>query len=133
MPDVALQLGVRFVVEGSVRLSNANLRISTQLIDAASGHALWSGRFDRRKDEAVDLQEDIARGIISELEPALKLPTYTDSAQKTWMSGRTTIRRSGRLRLMVGAGMPWPRRSRNFKKALPLTRLLASGTPITLC
>ena len=71
VPDVALQLGVRFVVEGSVRMSNANLRISTQLIDAASGHVLWSGRFDRRRDEAVDLQEDIARGIISELEPEL--------------------------------------------------------------
>ncbi len=71
VPDVALQLGVRFVVEGSVRVSNANLRISTQLIDAASGHVLWSGRFDRPRDEAVDLQEDIARGIISELEPEL--------------------------------------------------------------
>ena len=71
VPDVALQLGVRFVVEGSVRLNNANLRISTQLIDAASGYVLWSGRFDRRRDQAVDLQEDIARGIISELEPQL--------------------------------------------------------------
>ncbi|MBT9505172.1 winged helix-turn-helix domain-containing protein [Rhodoferax sp.] len=71
VPEVALQLGVRFVVEGSVRLNNDTLRISTQLIDAASGHVLWSGRFDRRRDQAVDLQEDIARGIISELEPEL--------------------------------------------------------------
>ena len=54
-----------------MRLSNTNLRISTQLIDAASGHVLWSGRFDRRKDEAVNLQEDISRGIISEIEPEL--------------------------------------------------------------
>lgn len=71
VPEVAVQLGVRFVVEGSVRLSNKSLRISTQLIDAATGHVLWSGRFDRHRDEAVDLQEDIARGIISELEPEL--------------------------------------------------------------
>jgi TolB-like protein len=71
MPDVALQLGVRFVVEGSVRLNNDSVRISTQLIEAASGHVLWSGRFDRRRPEAVDLQEDIARGILSELEPEL--------------------------------------------------------------
>ena len=71
MPEVARQLGVRFVVEGSVRQTNDTLRILTQLIDAASGHVLWSGRFDRRRDEAVDLQEDIARGIISELEPEL--------------------------------------------------------------
>lgn len=71
VPEVAQQLGVRFVVEGSVRLRNDALRIATQLIDAATGHVLWSGRFDRRRDEAVDLQEDIARGILSELEPEL--------------------------------------------------------------
>ncbi len=71
LPEVALQLGVRFVVEGSVRLKSDVLRVSTQLTDAASGRVLWSGRFDSRRDEAVDLQEDIARGIISELEPEL--------------------------------------------------------------
>lgn len=71
VPEVAQQLGVRFVVEGSVRLLNDALRVVVQLIDAATGHLLWSGRFDRQRDEAVDLQEDIARGIISELEPEL--------------------------------------------------------------
>ncbi len=71
LPEIAMQLGVRFVVEGSVRPVGDALRISTQLSDAASGHVLWSGRFDRQPDEAVDLQEDIARGIISELEPEL--------------------------------------------------------------
>ncbi len=71
VPEVALQLGVRFVVEGSVRLNNDSLRVSTQLIEAASGYVLWSGRFDRYRHEAVDLQEDIARGILSELEPEL--------------------------------------------------------------
>jgi len=72
LPEVALQLGVRFVVEGSMRPLGDVLRISTQLTDAASGHVLWSGRFDRHRDEAVDLQEDIARGIITELEPELR-------------------------------------------------------------
>ena len=71
VPEVALQLGVRFVVEGSVRQNGDTLRVATQLIDAATGHLLWSGRFDRRRNEAVDLQEEIARGIISELEPEL--------------------------------------------------------------
>jgi TolB-like protein len=69
--DIAQQLGVRFVVEGSVRLLSDGLRVSTHLSDAASGHVLWSGRFDSRRDTAIDLQEDIARGIISELEPEL--------------------------------------------------------------
>ncbi len=71
VPELALQLGVRFLVEGSVRQNNETLRVSTQLIDAATGHVLWSGRFDRLRNEAVDLQEEIARGIISELEPEL--------------------------------------------------------------
>jgi TolB-like protein/Tfp pilus assembly protein PilF len=71
LPEVALQLGVRFVVEGSVRPKDDALRVSTQLTDAASGRILWSGRFDSHRDEAVDLQEGIARGIISELEPEL--------------------------------------------------------------
>ncbi len=71
VPEVAHQLGVRFVVEGSVRLKNDGLRVSTQLTDAASGRVLWSGRFDSSRSEAVDLQEDIARGIIAELEPEL--------------------------------------------------------------
>lgn len=72
LPEVALQLGVRFVVEGSVRPVGEVLRISTQLTEAASGRVLWSGRFDSHPDEAVDLQEDIARGIITELEPELR-------------------------------------------------------------
>lgn len=71
VPEVALQLGVRFVVEGSVRLKGDLIRVSTQLTDAASGRVLWSGRFDSQRDAAVDLQEAIARGIMSELEPEL--------------------------------------------------------------
>ena len=71
LPQVALQLGVRFVVEGSVRPIGDVLRVSTQLTDAATGHVLWSGKFDSDRDKAVDVQESIARGIISELEPEL--------------------------------------------------------------
>ena len=71
VPEIARELGVRFVVEGSVRPAGEGVRVGTQLIDASSGHVLWSGRFERRRDAAVDLQEDIARGIMSELEPEL--------------------------------------------------------------
>lgn len=71
VPEIARQLGVRFVVEGSVRQQRDLLRMAVQLTDAATGHVLWSGRFDRPRNEAEDLQEDIARGILSELEPEL--------------------------------------------------------------
>ncbi len=69
--SIARQLGVRYVVEGSVRPVADGLRVSTQLVEAATGHVLWSGTVDARADHAADLQEAIARGIITELEPEL--------------------------------------------------------------
>lgn len=71
LQDVAHQLGVRFVVQGSVRPKADALRVSLQLIEAASARILWSAQFDSHAGEAVDAQETIARGIISELEPEL--------------------------------------------------------------
>lgn len=69
--SVARQLGVRYIVGGSVREVGDRLRVSTQLSDAETGQVLWSGRFDSARDEAQDLQETIARGVMTELEPAL--------------------------------------------------------------
>ncbi|KRC11972.1 hypothetical protein ASE11_00340 [Hydrogenophaga sp. Root209] len=75
LQDVARQLGVRFLVQGSVRPKADALRVSLQLIEAASARILWSAQFDSQADSladgAVDAQENIARGIISELEPEL--------------------------------------------------------------
>jgi TolB-like protein/Tfp pilus assembly protein PilF len=68
---VARQLGVRYVVEGSVRQGHAQLSVSTHLVEAESARVLWTGRFKVDREAAPDLQEDIARGIISELEPEL--------------------------------------------------------------
>ena len=71
LQDVVRQLGVRFLVQGSVRPKADALRVSLQLIEAASARILWNAQFDSRADEAADAQENIARGIISELEPEL--------------------------------------------------------------
>ncbi len=68
---VAKQLGVRYVVEGSVRGTSDQVRVSIQLAEAATGRILWSRKFDAARAETLDLQDDIARGIIVELEPAL--------------------------------------------------------------
>jgi adenylate cyclase len=68
---VAQQLGVRYVLEGSVRGAGDQVRVSTQLAEAATGRILWSGRFEAVRAETLELQDDIARGIIVELEPAL--------------------------------------------------------------
>ena len=68
---IARSLGVRYIVEGSLRAIGGSLRVSTQLIDAASARVLWSGRVEGRSDDTADLQDGIARGVMSELEPEL--------------------------------------------------------------
>ena len=68
---IAGQLGVRYVVEGSVRGAGDQVRVSTQLAEAATGRILWSGKFEATRAETLELQDQIARGIMIELEPAL--------------------------------------------------------------
>lgn len=68
---IAKSLGVRYIVEGSLRSVGDTLHVSTQLIDAASARVLWSGRVEGRSDDTSDLQDGIARGVMSELEPEL--------------------------------------------------------------
>lgn len=71
LPEIARQLGVRYVVEGSVRAVGETLRVSTQLTEAASGQVLWNGRFESAPHASEDLQDRITRGILSQLEPEL--------------------------------------------------------------
>jgi adenylate cyclase len=58
-------------LEGSLRGAGDRVRVSTQLVEAATGRILWSGKFEAARAETLELQDDIARGIIIELEPAL--------------------------------------------------------------
>ena len=68
---VGRELGVRYVVDGSVRAAGELLRVTTQLIEAETGKHIWAGRFDVTRGETLELQEDIARGVMVELEPEL--------------------------------------------------------------
>lgn len=68
---VGRELGVRYIVQGSVRPIGDQVRVATQLIETSSGRVLWSGRFEDRPEDTADLQDGIARGVISELEPEL--------------------------------------------------------------
>jgi adenylate cyclase len=64
---VADALGVRFIVEGSVRKSGNTLRVTAQLIDAASGSHLWAQRFDRELTDIFAVQDEITRTIVASL------------------------------------------------------------------
>jgi adenylate cyclase len=68
---VAKELGVRYVLEGSVRKSSQRVRVTTQLIDAAIDHHVWAERYDRKLDDIFDLQDEITATILGTLEPEL--------------------------------------------------------------
>ena len=66
--EIGKQLGTTHVLEGSVRRTGNDLRVTVQLIDAGSGFHVWSGNYDRPVEELVKIQEDIARSVASNLE-----------------------------------------------------------------
>jgi TolB-like protein/Flp pilus assembly protein TadD len=68
---VASELGVRTVLEGSVRRAGNRVRITAQLIDAESGRHLWADRFDRQIADIFELQDEITQKIVTELEVKL--------------------------------------------------------------
>ncbi len=68
---VARELGVQFVVEGSVRKIGNRVRITAQLIDTASGNHLWSERYDRALDDIFVVQDEVLHSIVARLEGRL--------------------------------------------------------------
>ncbi len=65
--QISEELGVQYVLEGSVRKSGEKVRITAQLIDALKGHHLWAETYDRNFEDLFDLQEEISLKIITEL------------------------------------------------------------------
>ena len=70
--QVGRELGVRYVLEGSVRKSNDRVRIIGQLIEATTGAHLWADRFDSQLNDIFDLQDQVTSSVISALFPHLE-------------------------------------------------------------
>ena len=70
---VGQELGVRYVVEGSVRKGGNRVRIAAQLIEAESGAHLWADHFDGSLEDVLDLQDQVAIGVAGVIEPALRV------------------------------------------------------------
>ena len=79
---VGRELGVRYVLEGSVRKAGGRLRITAQLIDAATDAHLWADRFDGSLEDVFDLQEKVAFNVAGVIEPALQAAEIRRSAQR---------------------------------------------------
>jgi TolB-like protein/cytochrome c-type biogenesis protein CcmH/NrfG len=69
--QVSRELGVRYVLEGSVRRAGKRIRISAQLIDAASGGHIWAERYDRELGDIFAVQDEITRNVVAAIEPRL--------------------------------------------------------------
>jgi TolB-like protein len=80
--QVARQLAARFVVEGSVRRMGDRIRISVQLIDAESGHHVWSEKFDRKLDQIFVVIDRVVQTIVSTLVGRVQVSVNEQSRRK---------------------------------------------------
>jgi adenylate cyclase len=82
--EVGRDLGVRYVLEGSVRKAGGRVRITAQLIDAATGHHLWAERFDRELADIFAVQDEVTGRIVATLAGKL-----AESERRRARSGQT--------------------------------------------
>jgi TolB-like protein/class 3 adenylate cyclase len=80
--QIASELGVRYLLEGSVRRQAAQLRIAAELVDAVSNHTIWADRFDGADDNIFAFQDQIATSIAGALEPKLYQTEATRALKK---------------------------------------------------
>jgi TolB-like protein/Tfp pilus assembly protein PilF len=98
--SIAAQLGVRNVLEGSVRKAGNKLRITAQLIDASNGYHLWSATYDRELGDVFAIQDDISASVIDSLKVELlgndsdrlnRQPTENMEAYDAYLVGRQQL------------------------------------------
>ncbi len=70
--QIAAELGVRYLLDGSVRRAGPRLRINAHLIDGATAAEIWAGRFEGTAEDVFDLQDELTEQIVGVLEPSLR-------------------------------------------------------------
>jgi TolB-like protein/Tfp pilus assembly protein PilF len=80
--QVGRELGVRYILEGSVRRAGDRVRVNAQLIDAESVHHVWGQRYDRKMDDLFELQDDIVASIATAVGPEITLAEIERSQSK---------------------------------------------------
>ena len=80
--QVAQELGVRYVLEGSVRKAGNRVRITGQLIDTTTGAHIWAERFDGALDDIFELQDQVASSVAGAMEPKLRQSEIERASRK---------------------------------------------------
>ena len=126
--QVSRELGVRYVLEGSVRKATNRVRITGQLIDATTGAHLWADRFDGTPEDIFDLQDQVTATVIgaiapqlehAEIERAKRKPTDSLDAYDYFLRGMASY--YGRTREAINEALPL------FYKAIELDTNFASA------
>jgi tetratricopeptide (TPR) repeat protein len=113
--QVARELGVRYVLEGSVRKAANRLRITTQLVDATTGNHIWAQRYDREIADIFAVQDEITERVVASIEPELyaaenlriesKPPESLDAwgcvIRALWLLARITIEDNEQARQLL--------------------------------
>ena len=80
--SIGERLGVRYLVEGSVRRAGQRLRLTVQLIEAATGNHLWADRHDGSLEDVFDFQDRIVASLIGAIEPKLRATEIARARRK---------------------------------------------------
>ena len=80
--QIAEELGVKYVLQGSIRKAGDKIRITAQLIDALAGHHLWAERYDRNLEEIFKVQDELTKSIITALQVELTEGDIVRAASK---------------------------------------------------
>jgi adenylate cyclase len=103
--QVAKELGVQYVVEGSVRKAGSRVRVTVQLIDAETDRHVWAERYDRQLDDIFAIQDEVTTAIVATLpgrveaatrDRAVHKPTANMAAYECVLAGKTLHHRSNR-------------------------------------
>jgi adenylate cyclase len=111
LKQVGRELGVRYVLEGSVRKAGNRLRITAQLIDALSDHHIWAERYDRDLEDIFAVQDEVARNVAVALEVAL-MPGESERLAQTPTENLEAYDAYLRARKA-----PWPPSRHNLRSA----------------
>jgi TolB-like protein/Flp pilus assembly protein TadD len=89
--QLARELGVRYVLEGSIRKGGDRIRVTAQLIDAVAGNPIWSERYDRGLEDLFALQDEITETLVRAIAPEIdeaerqRAERYTPDSVDTWL------------------------------------------------
>src|SRR5207344_2351202 len=79
---VGKDLGVRYVVEGSIRRSSGRIRVTGQLIDTLTGNHIWAERYDRVLEDVFAVQEEVTEAIVTAIAPQVETTEQSKAGRR---------------------------------------------------